>query len=103
MVRGMCLLSFLRAGRARAAVSRLETRKRSRASILKLNDDIMAVEGKLRQFETDNSDRTRLTDRKANSANRLLKEEKFRKDSQARCAAELASPYAWRRRCSRLF
>lgn len=33
-------------GRARAAVSRLEARKQSRAAILRLNDEVVAMEGR---------------------------------------------------------
>ena len=64
-------------------IAKFSLRKRSHDAILKLNEDIMSLEGRARQFEADASDRTRLVDRKTNSS-RLLKEEKFRKDSKAR-------------------
>ena len=63
----------------------LKERRRRYEGILKLNDDIMGLEGRARLFETEASDRTRLVDRKTNSV-RLLKEEKFRKDSKNRFA-----------------
>ncbi|KAM3576846.1 hypothetical protein VYU27_001212 [Nannochloropsis oceanica] len=63
----------------------LKERLRRYEVIMKLNDDIMGLEGRARRFETEASDRTRLVDRKTNSA-RLLKEEKFRKDSKNRFA-----------------
>ncbi len=61
----------------------LRERRRRQEAILKLNDEIVGLEGRAKQFETEASDRTRLVDRKTNSA-RLLKEEKFRKDSKVR-------------------
>ena len=63
----------------------LGERRRRHEGILKLNDEIVGLEGRARRFETEASDRTRLVDRKTNSA-RLLKEEKFRKDSKNRFA-----------------
>lgn len=63
----------------------LQKRQRRQEGILRLNDEIINLEGEARRFEAEASDSNRLVDRKSNSA-RLLKEERFRKDSKARFA-----------------
>ena len=65
------------------ATKKLELRKQAKETILRLNDDFLELDCKNRQFETEASDRSRLTNRKANSSF-LLHQERFRKESKAK-------------------
>jgi len=64
-------------------IKKLEYRKQAKETILRLNQDFRDLDTKNRQFETEASDRSRLTNRKANSSF-LLQQEKFRKESKAK-------------------